>query len=125
MRMEKRKFRIGELAKKLGVERFVIRFWEKEFNLKTFRSDGQQRFYSQEDLTLFGQIKELLYTKGFTIVGAKQQLRTHKKEAPIIGSTKLASFQDKDEKDQQISLLNSQIAILKEKLVKLSQLLQK
>ena len=34
MKMEKRKFRIGELAKLLEVERFVIRFWEKEFSIK-------------------------------------------------------------------------------------------
>ena len=34
MKMEKKKFRIGELAQKVGVERFVIRFWEKEFGLE-------------------------------------------------------------------------------------------
>ena len=31
MRMQKRRFRIGQLANQLGVERFVVRFWEKEF----------------------------------------------------------------------------------------------
>ena len=30
MKMQKRKFRIGELANKLELERFVVRFWEKE-----------------------------------------------------------------------------------------------
>lgn len=74
MKMEKKKFRIGELADKLGVERFVVRFWEKEFDLKFDRSDGGQRFYTEDDLNTFSRIKELLYNLGFTIQGAKKQL---------------------------------------------------
>ena len=49
MRMKKRKFRIGELAEQLNVERFVIRFCEKEFKIKTIRSSGGQRFYQEKD----------------------------------------------------------------------------
>ena len=74
MKMEKRKFRIGELAEHLNVERFVIRFWEKEFNFKAHRSHGGQRFYDEHDLQRFQAIKELLYSKKFTIAGAKQHL---------------------------------------------------
>ena len=74
--MEKRKFRIGELANHLNVERFVIRFWEKEFNIKSHRSNGRQRFYSEDDLEKFKAVKELLYEKRFTIAGAKQMLKT-------------------------------------------------
>ncbi|NBV40709.1 MerR family transcriptional regulator, partial [bacterium] len=29
MKMARKQYRIGELAKELNVERFVIRFWEK------------------------------------------------------------------------------------------------
>ncbi len=74
IRMQKKQFRIGECAKHLKVERFVIRFWEKEFNLKTDRSTGGQRFYSNEDVVLFEEIKKLLYQKGFTIAGAKKHI---------------------------------------------------
>ena len=63
MRMQKKQFRIGELAKQIGVERFVIRFWEKEFNLKASRSTGKQRFYTEDNLKQFEKIKELLYNK--------------------------------------------------------------
>lgn len=87
MRMQKRQFRIGEFAKHLNIERFVVRFWEKEFNLKTDRSLGGQRFYSEEDLDMFKQIKELLYNKGFTIAGAKQQI-FRQPEPTIIASKK-------------------------------------
>ena len=81
MRMEKRKFRIGELATHLAVERFVIRFWEKEFNFKSDRSIGGQRFYDEDDLRKFETIKELLYDKKFTIAGAKKQM-SGKKSGP-------------------------------------------
>jgi DNA-binding transcriptional MerR regulator len=74
MRMRKKQFRIGHLAAALGVDDFVIRFWEKEFKLPTNRSQGGQRFYTAEDLERFKNIHELLYKKGFTIAGAKQEL---------------------------------------------------
>lgn len=74
MRMERRKFRIGELAKHVGVERFVIRFWEKEFNIKPERSEGKQRFYDDKECDRFKHIKHLLYDKKYTIEGAKIEL---------------------------------------------------
>lgn len=88
MRMQKKQFRIGELANKVGVEKFVIRFWEKEFNITTNRSTGRQRFYNERDLKTFTFIKDLLYNKGFTIAGAKKQLKPSNSEQPIIASQK-------------------------------------
>ena len=85
MRMQRRLIRIGELAERLNVENFVIRFWEKEFKVKSHRSPGGQRFYDEADLGKFQHIKELLYEKGFTIAGAKKAL---KDPAAILGSHK-------------------------------------
>lgn len=84
--MAKKKFRIGELAKVLGVKKFVVRFWEKEFELKSDRSQGGQRYYTQDDFKAFNTIKFLLYKQGFTIAGAKIQLEKmlvkHKGDLP-------------------------------------------
>ena len=74
MHMSKKQFRIGDLAKELKVKKFVVRFWEKEFGIKSDRSGGGQRFYTTEDLKIFFLIKDLLYNQGFTIAGAKKQL---------------------------------------------------
>ena len=87
MHMEERHFRIGQLAKELNVERFVIRFWEKEFQLSSHRSSGGQRFYIQKDLDTFKLIKQLLYERGFTIAGAKKFLFTKTKD-PYLASQK-------------------------------------
>ena len=74
MKMNPRKYRIGELAKHLNIEKFVIRFWEKELEIKQKRSNGGQRFYQESDLQTFLIIKDLLYNKKFTIAGAKEEL---------------------------------------------------
>ncbi len=117
MKMEKKKFRIGELAQKVGVERFVIRFWEKEFGLESERTTGGQRFYSNEDLSLFTQIKQLLYDKGFTINGAKKQLGTASKHHTT-QKDQLAHKTDWDPDE-----LATQIGSLKQQLKKLREML--
>ena len=53
MKMKKRQYRIGELANALNVEKFVIRFWEKELGIKADRSPGGQRFYEEKDFETF------------------------------------------------------------------------
>ena len=124
MRMEKRKFRIGELAKCLEVERFVIRFWEKEFKIKTTRSSGGQRFYSEDDLNTFKTIKELLYQKGFTIAGARKQITNpskpkNEKEFTVTPSqrTVLTNSHSNTQK------LHDPLLLLRERLIHLQRLL--
>ena len=87
MKNEEQVFRIGTLAEKLQVERFVIRFWEKEFAMKPHRTTGKQRFYTEEDFKKFTTIKELLYDKGLTIAGAKKHFAELKKQAKNCTST--------------------------------------
>ena len=72
--MSRKQFRIGDLAKELKVKKFVVRFWEKEFDIRSNRPEDDQRFYTTEDLKIFMIIRDLLYAQGFTIADAKQQL---------------------------------------------------
>jgi len=123
MRMEKRKFRIGELAKRLNIERFVIRFWEKEFAISTTRSTGKQRFYNEDDYDQFKRIKELLYKEGFTIAGAKKQLMIEAGSTKVLASKKTTFEDETHETQKYVDELTSQIKVLKRKLVKLRELL--
>ena len=130
MKMQKRKFRIGELAEKLELERFVVRFWEKEFNIKTKRSQGSQRFYDENDLKKFESIKRLLYEEGFTIVGAKKKLKEKPsvKGESIIASQKTTMEEptktiSKSPENEKIEHLSQQIIDLKDKLRKLREML--
>ncbi len=121
MKMQKKQFRIGELAKQLNVENFVIRFWEKEFAFKGERSAGGQRFYTQEDLERFTYIRSLLYDHGFTIAGAKKELK--KKIPAILGSHKTTMDDAVQSPVESYESLLEQIKSLQEQLRKLRDLL--
>jgi DNA-binding transcriptional MerR regulator len=73
---EKLYFRIGEVSDLCRLPASVLRFWETEFpQLKPTKSNTGQRMYRRADVEHVLQIKELLYTRGFTISGARQALR--------------------------------------------------
>ncbi len=124
MKMQKKQFRIGQLADLLELEQFVIRFWEKEFNFTSTRSDGGQRFYEEKDLLRFKAIKRLLYQEGFTIAGAKKKLNDpHFIEQPapqIIVSTKIPLPQEFSETPLKAPL-KKKLLTIKNKLVTLQQ----
>jgi DNA-binding transcriptional MerR regulator len=130
MKMQKRQFRIGELAHYLNVEKFVIRFWEKEFDMSTARSTGGQRFYDEKDVEKFATIKDLLYKRGYTIAGAKQQLKekvkrkltTDEEEPRILPSHRINTMQ-KSSDEVTREQLEQQIVDLQKKLLKLRELL--
>jgi len=73
-------FRIGEVATLCRLPAYVLRFWESEFpQLKPVKSSTGQRMYRKRDVESVLRIKQLLYEQGFTIVGARQQLRSEAK----------------------------------------------
>jgi DNA-binding transcriptional MerR regulator len=68
-------FRIGEVCKIVGVETYVLRFWESEFpELAPQKSKSGHRVYRRKDVEMVLKIKDLLYNRGFTIAGARRQL---------------------------------------------------
>src|SRR5947199_2896817 len=73
-------FRIGEVASLCHLPTYVLRFWESEFpQLKPVKSSTGQRMYRKRDVESVVRIKQLLYEQGFTIAGARQQLRSESK----------------------------------------------
>ncbi len=73
-------FRIGEVASLCRLPAYVLRFWETEFpQLKPVKSSTGQRMYRKRDVESVVRIKKLLYEDGFTIAGARTQLREESK----------------------------------------------
>ena len=73
-------FRIGEVATLCHLPAYVLRFWESEFpQLRPVKSSTGQRMYRKRDVESVMRIKQLLYEQGFTISGARQQLRAEVK----------------------------------------------
>ena len=74
-------FKIGEVSEIVGVEPYVLRYWETEFELlKPSKAPSKHRLYKKRDIELLLDIKRLLYTEGFTIEGARKKLKETKKE---------------------------------------------
>ena len=73
-------FRIGEVASLCRLPAYVLRFWKTEFaQLKPVKSSTGQRMYRKRDVESVVRIKKLLYENGFTIAGARAQLREETK----------------------------------------------
>ena len=76
-------FKIGEVADLLGVEPYVLRYWEGEFpSVAPKKSGTGHRLYRRKDVEVLLRIKHLLYEKKFTIEGARQYLQGAGKVAP-------------------------------------------
>ena len=73
-------FRIGEVSQLVGVEPYVLRYWESEFPaLSPKKSSTGQRMFRRRDVELLLHIKRLLYHEKFTIEGARKVLKSAKK----------------------------------------------
>ena len=71
----KRYFTIGEVSDLCGVKPHVLRYWEQEFTqLKPVKRRGNRRYYQHHEVLLVRRIRELLYSQGFTISGARNRL---------------------------------------------------
>lgn len=69
-------FRIGEVASLVGVEPHVLRYWEREFRtIRPKKSARGQRVYSRKDVETLMRVRQLLYSEGFTIAGARRRLQ--------------------------------------------------
>lgn len=69
-------YSISEAAQMIGVEPYVMRFWEKEFpHLKPKKNRAGNRTYRPEDIQRVTKIKRLLHDEGYTIEGARNLLR--------------------------------------------------
>jgi len=67
---------IGEVAGELGVNTSLIRYWEKEFGtIRPKRTGKGDRLYTRKEIDQLKRIQHLVKEKGFTLHGAKEQLR--------------------------------------------------
>ena len=57
--MEEKRYLISDAAKKVAVETHVLRYWEEELKLPISRTELGHRYYTEEDILTFQNIKEL------------------------------------------------------------------
>ena len=82
---EKLYYTIGEISKAFNVNSSLIRFWEKEFDiLKPKKNSKGTRRYSSIDVENFQTIHHLVKEKGYTLEGAKEQLKILNKNFEVV-----------------------------------------
>ncbi len=82
---EKLFYKIGEVSRVVGVESYVLRYWETEFSfLNPRKSKSGQRVYAKNDVDLILQIKHLLYEEKYTIDGVRRKLGSNpEQQSPV------------------------------------------
>ena len=69
-------YSISEVSRLTGLEPYVLRYWESEFEeLKPQKNRAGNRIYSNRDIKFILRIKELLRERRYTIEGAKHILK--------------------------------------------------
>jgi DNA-binding transcriptional MerR regulator len=71
-------YSISEVSKITGLEQYVLRYWESEFEqLKPAKNRAGNRIYTNRDIKLILHIKKLLRDERYTIEGAKQVIAAY------------------------------------------------
>ncbi len=69
-------YSISEVSEMFDLNASTIRFWEKEFDaLKPTKNKKGNRLFTKKDIDYIGLIVDLVKQQGFTIQGAKDQLK--------------------------------------------------
>ena len=75
-------FKATDVCEMAQVQPYVLRSWEKEFpGIGVQKSDGQ-RLYRQSDVDQVLRIKQLVFTEGLTLSGARRRLEESAPQPP-------------------------------------------
>ena len=81
-------FSISEVSELFDLNASTLRFWEKEFDvLRPTKNKKGNRMFTKKDIEYIARIVELVKDKGFTIQGAKEQLKLKPNQQPVNENT--------------------------------------
>lgn len=111
-------YSISEVSKITGLEQYVLRYWETEFDqLKPAKNRAGNRIYTNKDIKLILHIKTLLRDEKYTIEGAKKVLESYEPE-PEDGQLPLLPFEQKKKiQDEEIKVEMAEVKQFLEELL--------
>ena len=105
--IEKKYYTIGEVASMFKVATSLIRFWESEFDIINPRKNKRgNRQFTKEDIDNLRIIYHLVKEKGYTLQGAKDEIR----------SSGTSAQQEKNEMIDSLKKIRDFLTTLKEQL---------
>lgn len=79
-KLDKLYYSIGEVADMLGESKSLIRYWENEFDfLNPKKNKKGDRRFTKENIEQLLIIHDLVKQRGFTLEGAKLEIKTTRK----------------------------------------------
>ena len=106
-------YSISEVSKITGLEQYVLRYWETEFDqLKPAKNRAGNRIYTNKDIKLIMHIRALLRDEKYTIEGAKKVLEEYVPEPDTGEQLELISvaprkkIQDEEIKTEMLEVKN-------------------
>lgn len=77
--IEKLYYSIGEISEMFNVSKSLIRFWESEFDfLRPHKNSKGDRRFTKQNIQQFQMIYHLVKERGFTLDGAKKEIKENK-----------------------------------------------
>ena len=126
--MKKKKFTKDHIARKLGVQAYIIDGWEKQFELEPLVKNGE-KLYTRKHVSQLRTIKELLYEKGFSLDAAKNYFKDqHNLEGTTLIAAAPLNFsvqQKQTPVEQTVSTAPNKLSQVRQKLKSVREQLQK
>lgn len=117
-------YSISEVSKLTGIEQYILRYWETEFEqLKPQKNRAGNRIYTNKDIQLILYIKNLLRERKYTIDGAKKILESYSPDKVI--EEPLTNSEGKDNsKVEEVNPGSKERLVLKKDLEEIKNLLE-
>lgn len=108
-------YSISEVSKITGLEQYVLRYWENEFEqLKPQKNRAGNRIYTNKDIQLILFLKKLLREEKYTIDGAKKVLQNYNPNEDFNLEVPVNEETEQKEKQQEKSVRIDNQALLKD-----------
>ncbi len=105
---EKLYYSISEVSEMFELNASTLRFWEKEFDvLKPNKNKKGNRLFTKKDIDNIALIVDLVKLKGFTIQGAKEQIKQKNTIKAHLGSNEEVISKLKEIKARLIDMRDS------------------
>ena len=77
--LDKKFYKISDVAEILGIPASTLRFWEKQFTIiKPSRNAKNIRFYTPQDIETIRKVYYLVKEKGLKLDAAQEQIRRNR-----------------------------------------------
>jgi DNA-binding transcriptional MerR regulator len=118
-------YSISEVSKLTGIEQYILRYWETEFEqLKPQKNRAGNRIYTNKDIQLILYIKNLLRERKYTIEGAKKILENYSSEKLVEEQPSETTPEVEQSKVEEINPGSKEKQVLKKDLEEIKNLLE-